>query len=109
MTILPNMRHSQPICSLDTFRHVAAASSMYKVSVDISEVPPSGLSIVIQQNGSTKASSAAPSSSQIHVPLDVVLNCAANDNIDVIVTSSVAGEAGINLIKGSINIHQGST
>ncbi len=109
MTILPNMEHSQPICTLDTFRHVAQASSMYKVSVDVSEIPPSGISIVIQQNGSTKASSAAPSASQIHVPLDVVLNCAANDNIDVIISSSNAAEAGINLIKGSINIHKGST
>lgn len=109
MTILPSIAHSQPICSLDTFRHVALNNSMYKVSVDVSEIPPSGISIVIQQNGVTKASSAAPASSQIHVPLDVILNCAINDNIDVIISSSLPAEAGINLIKGSINIHRGST
>lgn len=109
MIILPNISHSQPICALETYRHVATAASMYVVDVDISEIPPSGLSIVIQQNGSTKATSAAPASSQIHVPLRVVMNCAISDNIDVIVTSSLPAEAGINLIKGSINIHRGST
>lgn len=109
MTLITGIMQSKIINALDTYRHVAGTNNMYKVSCDVNEIPPSGVSVVIQQNGSTKFSSAAPAASQQLVSGQIVLNCAANDNIDIIVSSSSAPEAGINLIKGIINIHVGST
>lgn len=94
--------------SLDTYNHTAQASTMYMVSISVSEQPPSGVIITIQQNGSQKAISSAPAAAQGVVQLQIVLNCAANDVISVILSSAVTSDSKINSIRGLLNIHQGS-
>lgn len=93
---------------LDTYNHTALATSMYVVEVDMSEQPPSGLIITIQQNGSQKAISSAPAALQLNTKLRVLLNCVANDVITVILSSSSNNDKQLNCIKGILNIHQGS-
>lgn len=99
---------SKVISQLDTYNHTALQNSMYMVSVDMSEVPPSGISIVINQNGSPKATSTAPSATQSNIKLQVVLNCAASDVIGIAITSSNAIDKALNGIKGILSIHTGS-
>lgn len=106
-TIITGIESSKVLSNLDTYNHTTKAAGMYQVSVSVSEQPPSGMSIVIQQNGSQKAASAAPAASQGVVMLSVPLNCALGDVISVILSSSVASDKAINQIKGILNIHQG--
>lgn len=94
---------------LDTYNHTALTASMYFVSIQLSEQPPSGMSILIQQNASTKASFSSPAAAQGVINLQVVLNCAINDVISVVLSSSNAGDKQLNSIKGILNIHVGST
>jgi len=95
--------------ALDTYNHTALTANMYTVSVDMSELPPSGLSVVIKQNGSTMATAALPADSQSNIKLQVVLNCAINDTIGVVLSSAQASDTGLNVVKGLLNIHVGST
>ena len=108
MQIINSIESSKVTTALDTYRHVTTAAQMYTVQVAVSEIPPSGMSIVIQQNGVTKATSTATTTAQTHIDLRVVMNCAASDNIDIILSSSSAVEAGPNQIKAILNIHPGS-
>lgn len=96
------------IIALDTYNHTTLTANMYTVSIDMAEQPPTGLSIVIQQNGVTKATSTAAGAAQTHVPLAVTINCAINDVLSVILSSSTPGDQGLNVIKGTLSIHVGS-
>lgn len=103
-----NIGQVKVLNALDTYNHAALQNSMYMVAVSVSEVPPSGLSVLIQQNSVTKATAALPAASQNHVDLQVVLNCAINDVISVVLSSSSAIDKGLNSIKATLNIHPGS-
>lgn len=92
---------------LDTYNHTTLQASMYKVAVKLSEIPASGITITIQQNGVTKASTSVPKAAQSHVELQVILNCAISDVIAVILASSVAGDQGGNSFKASLEIQPG--
>jgi hypothetical protein len=105
--IITGISQSKVLSSLDTYNHTAGAAQMYTVNVKMSELPPSGLSIVIQQNGSPMATSVAPAATQGELDLRIVLNCAISDVISVILSSSNVQEAGRNQIKGILNITPG--
>lgn len=100
---------SKVINSLNTYNHTALNNGMYMVSISLTEQPPSGVSILLQQNGSTKASFSSPAAQQGVINLQVVMNCSVNDVIGTVISSSSAGDQGLNVIKGILNIHQGST
>lgn len=106
---ISKISRSQVISSLDTYNHTALANSMYMVNVQMNEIPPSGLSIAIKQNGTTKVTSIAPAAAQSAISVQIVLNCSVNDIIGVVVSSANASDTGRNVVKGLINIHQGSS
>lgn len=104
-----NIGQAKILNALDTYNHTALTSNMYMVAISVTEQPPSGLSVVIKQNGTTKATAALPAASQNHVDLQVVLNCVANDVIAVVLSSSSAIDNNINVLRGTLNIHIGSS
>lgn len=106
--IISGISETKVISSLDTYNHTTKAASMYSVTVTLSEIPTSGLSIVIKQNSSTIATSIAATPNQNSISLQTVINCALNDVIGIVITSTSAVEAGPNQFKGILNIHQGS-
>ena len=108
MTIINNIGYSKPICNLDTYQHTALATQPYSVNVTMSEVPPSGLSITIQRNGSTVAS-AQMNSNQNRAMIQAVIPCVVADVISIIVASSAVQESAPNSIKGLLNLHIGSS
>ena len=107
-TVITDLISTKVLNSLDTYNHTAKAASMYYVSIQLNEVPPSGISIVIKQNSSTIASLSSPAASQSVMNLQAVLNCALNDVIGVVISSSSAIDQGPNAFKAILNIHQGS-
>lgn len=98
---------SNIIVGLGTYTHVTASTSMYFVSAVASENPPSSLSIVIQLNGVTKATSLTPAAAQQIVSAQVTLNCAQGDTISVILSSSADIDKQLNTVKTFVVIKQG--
>ncbi len=107
-TIITGTEQSKVISNLDTYNHTALLNSMYVVSLMVTEQPPSGLTITIQQNGSPVVATSAPSTAQGVVQLRTILNCAANDLISIIVASSSSTDIAINQIKGILKITPGT-
>lgn len=100
---------SKVVNQLDTYNYTVTEAGMHLVKASVSEIPPSGLSIVLQKNSVTQKTSTAPTPLQDHVDTQIVMNCAVNDVISVILSSSSAIDQGGNAIKGIINIQRGST
>ena len=94
--------------TLDTYNHTVGLNSMYLVSISVTEQPPSGMSVIIQQNGTTIATAATPAAAQSHIDLQVVLNCAINDTISVVLSSSTPSDNNINTIRGTLKITPGT-
>jgi hypothetical protein len=110
-TILTNLAQSKVISNLDTYNHTAVLNSMYYVSCILTEQPNSTVSITIEQNGTPVTSIAAPGNGrtkQCSIVCQTVLNCAINDLISIVISSSNPIDQAINSIKGIINIHPGS-
>lgn len=107
-TNISGIFQTKVLSNLDTYNHTALQTSMYVVEVQMNEIPPSGLQIQIKQNGSTKATSVAPTAAQQALNLRIILNCAANDVIAVILSSSAASDSGPNAVKGILKITPGS-
>jgi hypothetical protein len=105
--IITKIQNTKILTQLDTYNHTTTLASMYTVQCDMSELPPSGLIITIQQNGSTQATSVVPASNQSHTSLRVQLNCALNDVISVILSSAVTSDSNLNVVKGILKIQPG--
>jgi hypothetical protein len=71
----------------------------------------SGLQVVVNQNGTpvltSGGTSSNPSPYQASLAGQVVINCAVNDVITVVLSSANAVDAVPNAVKGIINIFQG--
>jgi hypothetical protein len=90
---------------LNTFTYTVPAAGVYQFSCESFVVPPSGLSIVINQNGTPIATSATPSASQNFIAIAAVnVQCAINDVITIVLTSSVPLDAMLQNVKSIINI-----
>ena len=92
---------------IDTLNYTIAAAGLYYVQVQLTEVPPSGLSVLVKQNGSTVFTAPALSPTQIAQQFKVSLNCALNDVISVVIASSTAIDLQLNNVKSTVTIGQG--
>jgi hypothetical protein len=92
---------------LGTWTYTASVAGLYDVSAVASVLPPSGLSIVVNQNGSPVATSNAPASAQQSVSAQVLdLNVAVSDIITVVLTSSTQSDTLPNALKTLITLNQ---
>lgn len=99
---------SKVINNLDTYNYTVVEAGMHMVRASVSEIPPSGMSIVLQKNSVTQKTSEVPAATQQLVDTQIVMNCAVNDVISVVLSSSDIDDTGRNVLKGIINIHRGS-
>ena len=90
---------------LGTFSYTALVAGLYNVASQSSVVPPSGLSVVINKNGSPVATSIAPSAAAQVVDIQAQLSCAINDVITVVLSSSTASDLVLNNVKSIITIN----
>lgn len=107
---MPNtlkVSQSNVICGLGTWTHTVALTQMYNVLVRCTEHQGSAISIVIQLNGVTQATSTAPSQPQRAINISQLLNCTAGDVISVILSSSAAVDQQLNNVKTNIIVRQG--
>lgn len=92
---------------LDTMTYTILQAVPYSVRVQLTEVPPSGLSVVINNNGSPIFTAPALSPTQIAQQFKVGFLPAVNDVITVVLSSAVAIDAALNSVKSTISITQG--
>lgn len=91
-------------CGLGTFTYNVTVAGLYAASATATELPPSGLSIVINQNGSPVTTSLTPSTAQQIVSAQTPISCAVNDVITFVLSSSSANDLMLNTLKTLINI-----
>lgn len=106
--IISGIGQSKILTSLDTYNHTTLSSGMYKIALRVTDQPPSGLIINIQKNGSTIIGYSTSASTQSHIELQIVTNCAVSDVLTVIISSTTAIDTNINDFKATLVINQGS-
>jgi hypothetical protein len=107
-TIIPNFLTSKVVSNLDTYNYTVQTAAMHVATIQLNELPPSGVSITIEQNGSPVAASAAPAATQGAISLSATMNCAVSDVISFVISSSTPSDEGLNCIKATLNVHIGS-
>lgn len=113
---------STVITGLGTQTANIVAAGLYTIAVNLtipyrpagtpgdstSTVGASALAVVVNQNGSPILTLAAPPSpTQPSMSGSVSVNCAANDAITVVLTSSAAADNALNAVKGTVNVYAG--
>lgn len=105
------MKTTKPTCSsglsADTYNIITPG--VYTIYTRATDLPPSGLVVTISQSGSVNRSVVTPTTSekQIDIESNATFNCAANDVLSVVLSSSAAADQPPNLIKTIINLRQG--
>ncbi len=92
-----------------TYTVPSGGAGLYNVRVQCTEIPPSGLSIVVNQNGSPvyTAATLGQTQSAIQFKAGAIL-CAAADVITVVFSSSSANDLLLNSVKSNVSIEQGA-
>lgn len=112
---------STPVVGLATQTYNVPTTGLYTVAVNYtipyiasgssadSTVTTGGsaLQLLLKLNGSTKLTLGSPSPFQPSLSGSVVMSCTAADVITVVPSSANAVDAGLNAVKGVINIYQG--
>lgn len=80
---------------------------MYNVAVQLSENPPSGLSVVVNKNASPVYTAPVISPTQIAQQFKFDLPLVATDVVSVVLSSAVAIDSQLNTVKTNMSIGQG--
>ena len=99
------------ICGLDTMNYTVVTDGLYSVQVQLTEVPPSGISILVKKNGSTIFTAPALAIAQGAIQFKFGFSAVATDAISVVISSSQTGPSAIdnqlNTVKSTVYIQQG--
>jgi hypothetical protein len=91
-----------------TWTHLTKNTGMYFVGVELTEIPPSSISISITNNGTQIASFSSPAPAQSAINLQVIANVTAIGNpLAVTISSSNSQELQLNTIKSTITMRLG--
>lgn len=101
------LNQTQVLSGLATMTYTVPSAGTYNVKVDLTEVPPSGLSIVINKNGSPILTAPTLGQTQSAQQLKFAFLAAATDVITVVVSSSTFNDEQLNNVKSNISIGQG--
>jgi len=98
---------SNVVGGLGTWTDTITVAGLYNIASNSTVFPPSGLSVIINLNGSPIASSAAPSAAEQVVNVQATsVPCAVNDVITVVISSSAANDQILNAVKTIIVLTQ---
>jgi hypothetical protein len=89
----------------DTF--TIPSTGLYNLEAQITEIPPSGLSIVVNQNGSPIYTAPALTPTQSAIQFKVDINGVAADTISLVLSSSNANDQMLESVKTNVSIGQG--
>lgn len=92
---------------LVTYTYTIPSAEIYTVRLQSTEIPPSGISILVKQNGSTVYTAPTLSPTQSAIQFNYSQLYAANDVVTVALSSSSANDLLLNSVKTSVSIGQG--
>ncbi len=103
------LNQNQITCGLNTMTYTvpSGADGAYNVAVQSTEIPPSGISIVVNKNGSPVLTAPTLSPTQNAIQFKLSLLLAAADVITVVLSSSAAIDNQLNSVKTNVSIGQG--
>lgn len=111
--IIPNFLTAKELLGLNTYQYTALTAAMHVASIRVDRRQSSAFTITINQNGSPVSSiTVQPLSDQTVAQssqsLSATMNCAVNDVITVVVSSSSTSDMGLKDCKAILDIHIGS-
>ena len=89
----------------DTF--TIPSTGLYNLEAQITEIPPSGLSIVVNQNGSPIYTAPALTPTQSAIQFKVDINGTAADTVSLVLSSSNTNDTMLESVKTNVSIGQG--
>lgn len=92
---------------LGTLTYTIPATDQYSVRVDTTEIPPSGVSIVVNDNGSPIFTAPVLGQSQIGMQFTFRAKLTIAHVITVVIASVDAEDLQLNTVKTSVSICQG--
>lgn len=92
---------------LTTETFTIPTTGLYNVAAQITEIPPSGLSVVINQNGSPIYTAPTITPTQTALQFKFSFPATAADVITVVLSSSTANDLLLNSVKMNVAIGQG--
>lgn len=94
---------------LSTDTHKVLVAGMYSIYAASTMDQPSGLVITLSQSGSSSVSASSPTTSPQALTNQVqkTFNCAVNDILSVVVSSSAAKDQPPSLIRTTISLREG--
>lgn len=106
-TLTLNGAQAAVICNLDTYNYTVNTTAAHVCKINLLVIPPSGILILIKQNGSTIATMSAAHDAEVN-NLITTAACTSGDVISFVLSSAVQVDNNLNVLKGIINIHVGS-
>jgi len=85
----------------------APSAGLYNLAAQITEIPPSCLSIVVNQNGSPVYTAPTLTPTQSAIQFKVDLDCANADVITLVLSSSNTNDTMLESVKTNVSIGQG--
>lgn len=92
---------------LDTQTYTVAAAGTYNVKFSVTEIPPTGLSVLVKSGASTIYTMQTIGQTQSAAYFKFSFQAALNDVITVVLSSSAGIDAQFNNVKSTISIGQG--
>ena len=93
---------------LGTWTYTVAIAGLYHISSFINLVPPTGVSVAIQQNGSNIITTGALNTNASEYNLDCFIEAAVSDVITIVISTANSPDLSISTIKAVMNLRLGS-
>lgn len=107
MSQILTLNQSFILTGLDTLTYTVPTTGIYSVAVQSTEIPPSGISIVVNDNASPIYTAPTLSPTQSAIQFRQYFNFTAADAITIVLSSANANDLALNNVKTNIIIQQG--
>lgn len=101
------LNQPQVFQGLGTLTYTVPSTGSYAVQVQATEVPPSGLAIVVKDNGSTVYTAPSVTPTQSALQFRKAFQFTSGHSVTVVLSSAEAVDAAYNNVKSIITIQEG--
>jgi hypothetical protein len=110
---IPNFLTPKEVVGLNTYQYTVQTAAMHVAKIQVDRRTDSAFTISINQNGtpinSITVSPVAAGNPQSSQSLSATMNCAANDVIAFVLSSSAPIDQQLQGVKSFLNVHIGSS
>lgn len=92
---------------IGTWTSTVSDQGIYSVSAFITEIPPSGIIVTINKNGSPLDVTSTPAPSQAVINANTLIGCVPGDIITIVLSSPTTADLVYKMVKSIFNVHLG--